>query len=722
MILMSNRSSSFELLHPKVQKWVWDQNWQSLQTIQESTVPYVLKADRDLIISASTGGGKTEAVFLPVLTKILESDCSGNGYSVLYVSPLKALINDQYRRLQDMTKDMGIPVTPWHGDVSASIKSNSLKHPSGILIITPESLEAMLMNRKQTLHNSFDNLRYVIIDEFHSMIGFERGKQLQSLLSRLESYIGRKVPRIAMSATLSDYEAVEQFLRPDSSMPCTVPDCGESNHEIKILLKEYLITKQHDSLAVEDEISDDIYQKLRGTNNLVFANSRVDVELYSVVLSEKCEKNNVPNEFRTHHGSISKVERESVEHELLEGNYPVTAVCTCTLELGIDIGKVKSIAQIGSCSSVSGIRQRLGRSGRRGDASILRIYSYDSEEAGFMYELKHSLIQNIAVVELIREKKYERPCVNAFHFSTLIQQILSSLTQYGGFTPKDGWLLLCRNGAFRNVTSTMFLDLLKYLGEKKVLGMTHNGLIVIGEEGEKIVRQTDFYAAFKADREISVINKKNGKEIGTVQSMEEIGAMILLGGRRWIVEDSDTKAKRIIVSLVRDGGKVSYVGGGALLDRLIAEKMHDVLESDELYPYLDKNTCAIQSLIEARTFYRANHLDNPSVRGFNEAITMTWGGDRINDTILLCSRLYLDKAIKITSISVSLTLDEMNTILSKGKPEANVLASLLPRELKYEQKYDEFLPDNLLDEEYGAARLDVDGAWEVMERIVSFYA
>lgn len=722
MILMSNRSSSFELLHPKVQKWVWDQNWQSLQTIQETTIPYVLKADRDLIISASTGGGKTEAVFLPVLTKMLEPGCSGNGYAVLYVSPLKALINDQYRRLQDMTKDMGIPVTPWHGDVSASIKSNSLKHPSGILIITPESLEAMLMNRKQTLHNSFDNLRYVIIDEFHSMIGYERGKQLQSLLSRLETYIGRKIPRIAMSATLSDYEEVEHFLRPDSSMPCTVPDCGVSNHEIKILLKEYLITKQHDSLAVEDEIAEDIYQKLRGTNNLVFANSRIDVESYSVVLSEKCEKNNVPNEFRTHHGSISKVERESVEHELLEGNYPVTAVCTCTLELGIDIGKVKSIAQIGSCSSVSGIRQRLGRSGRRGDASILRVYSHDSEEAGFLYELRHSLVQNIAVVELIREKKYEKPCVSSFHFSTLIQQILSSLTQYGGFTPKDGWLLLCRNGAFRNVTSTMFLDLLKHLGEKKVLGMTHNGLIVIGEEGEKIVRQTDFYAAFKVDREISVINKKNGKEIGTVQSMEEIGAMILLGGRRWIVEDSDAKSKRIIVSLVRDGGRASYVGGGALLDRLIAEKMHDVLESDELYPYLDKNTCAIQSLIEARTFYRANHLDNPSVRGFSEAITMTWGGDRINDTILLCSRLYLDKAIKITSISVSLTLDEMNTILSKGKPEANVLASLLPRELKYEQKYDEFLPDNLLDEEYGAARLDVDGAWEVMERIVSFYA
>ena len=716
---MSGNSSSFELLHPKVQKWVWAQKWSSLQTIQESTIPYVLKADRDLIISASTGGGKTEAVFLPILTKILENRNSQCGYSVLYVSPLKALINDQYRRLMDMTKDMGIPVTPWHGDVSASIKTNSLKHPSGILVITPESLEAMLMNRKQTLHNSFDSLMYVVIDEFHSLIGFERGKQLQSLLSRLENYIGRKVPRIAMSATLSDYEAVEQFLRPDNSMTCTIPECGESDHEIKILLKEYLITKQHDSLAVEDEISEDIYNKLRGSNNLVFANSRVDVESYSVALAEKCEKNNVPNEFRTHHGSISKIERESVEHELLEGNYPVTAVCTCTLELGIDIGKVKSIAQIGSCSSVSGIRQRLGRSGRRGEPSILRIYSHDSEQEGFLYELRHSLIQNIAVVELIRERKYERPCVCAYHFSTLIQQILSCLTQYGGFTPKDGWLLLCKNGAFNNVTSTMFLNLLKYLGEIKVLAMTHNGLVVIGEEGEKILHQTDFYAAFKSEKEISVVNKRNGKEIGTVQNLENVGAMILLSGRRWIVEESDTKAKRLIVSLVKDGGRASYVGGGALLDYLIAQKMRDVLESDELYSYLDKNTASIQALSDARTFYRVNHLNNPSVRGFSEVITMTWSGDKINDTILLCAKLYLDKSVKKTSISISLTLEEMRDILSNGKPKAEDLSALLPRELKYIQKYDEYLPDALLNLEYGAAMLDVDGAWEVLEKITS---
>ncbi len=716
---MADRSSSFELLHSKVQKWVWDQNWSSLQRIQETTIPYVLKADRDLVISASTGGGKTEAVFLPILTKILEKGTAQSGYSVLYVSPLKALINDQYRRLCDMTKGMGIDVTPWHGDVSASVKSNSLKNPNGIVIITPESLEAMMMNRKLTLQKSFDSLMYVVIDEFHSMLGKERGKQLQSLLSRLENYTGHKVPRIAMSATLSDYEAVEQFLRPDGSLPCTVPDSGIGNHEIHISLKEYIVSKNHDSIAVDSEITDDIYSKLRGSNNLIFANSRVDVESYSLYLADMCEDRNVPNEFRTHHGSISKAERESVEHELLEGNYPVSAVCTCTLELGIDIGKVKSIAQIGSCSSVSGIRQRLGRSGRRGEPSILRIYSRDSEQDGFLFELRHSLIQNIAVVELIREKKYEAPCVSAFHFSTLIQQILSCLTQFGGFLPKDGWQLLCQNGAFRNVTSTMFLDLLKALGEKKVLSMTHNGLIVIGEEGEKIVRQTDFYAAFNAEKEISVVNKRNGKEIGTVQAMEEVGAQIVLGGKRWIVVDSDAKSKRLTVSLIKDGGRAAYIGGGALLDRLIAEKMREVLASDEVYPYLDKNTSAVQALFEARTFYRANHLERPAVQGQGETVTMTWGGDKINQTIQLASKLYLEKVPQITSISIKLTVDEIARIISNKKPEARDLAALLPPAIKYEQKYDELLPDNLLDLEYGAARLDVDGAWEVMISIVS---
>lgn len=715
---MVDKSSSFDLLHPLVQKFIWNQHWHSLQTIQENSIPYVLNADCDLIISAPTGGGKTEAVFFPVLTKILQNGLLMNGYSVLYVSPLKALINDQYRRLIQMTEGMKIGVTPWHGDVSVSVKSSSIKVPNGIIIITPESLEAMLMNRKQTLHRSFDNLMYVIIDEFHSFIGQERGKQLQSILSRLENYTGHRVPRIAMSATLSNYNAVEHFLRPDRKMPCIIPECGEGNHEIRISLKEYIVSKAHDMNAVDTEITDDLFSKLRGSNNLIFANSRVDVETYSLYLSDMCEKSNVPNEFRTHHGSISKAERENVEHELLEGNHPVSAVCTCTLELGIDIGKVKSIAQIGSCSSVSGIRQRLGRSGRRGEPSILRIYSHDSEEEGFMFGLKHALIQNIAVIELIREKKYESPCVNAYHFSTLIQQILSCLTQFGGFTPKDGWLLLCQDGAFTNVTPTMFIELLKGLGKQNVVAMTHNGLVVIGENGEKIVRQTDFYAAFNSEKEVSVVNKLSGKEIGTVQSLENVGSQIILGGKRWMVVDCDVKSKRLIVNIVKTGGKVSYFGGGTVLNRIVTEKMREILISKEIYPYLDKNTLAIQTLKDARAFYHAKNLDKLTVNGYGDTITMTWAGDIINQTILLLAKLYLKKNIQRTAIYVELLVKDMISILLHSRPQAAELAALLPREIKSTQKFDMLLPENLLNLEYGEASLDVEGAWNVMKRLV----
>ncbi len=335
----------------------------------------VLSGESDVIISASTAGGKTEAAFLPILSRILAEP--SKGYDVLYISPLKALINDQYRRLIDMTSGTSIQVTPWHGDIDASRKTRSLKNPSGILIITPESLESFLVNRNTSVKAAFGKLKYVVVDELHAFIGNERGKQLQSLLSRIELITGNKAPRIAMSATFSNYDKVKEFLRQDQSFPCVIPEQGSSNHETRVLVKEYIQSKDRD---IEKEIAQEIFTKLRGSTNLVFTNSRVDAEGYTVCLADMSDEKNVPNEFRVHHGSLSKLERESVELELQAGETPVTALCTSTLELGVDIGKVKSIAQIGVANSVSGLRQRLGRSGRRNEPSILRVFSVENEQ------------------------------------------------------------------------------------------------------------------------------------------------------------------------------------------------------------------------------------------------------------------------------------------------------------------------------------------------------
>ena len=708
---MNNISSSFELLHESVRKWIWAQGWTSLRDIQESSIPVVLRGDSDVIISASTAGGKTEAAFLPVLSRILSEESAG--YDVLYVSPLKALINDQCRRLQDMTSGTSVEVTPWHGDIDASRKARSLKNPGGILIITPESLESFLVNRNSSVKAAFGKLKYVVIDELHAFIGNERGKQLQSLLSRIEIITGNKAPRIAMSATFSDYGKVKEFLRPDLSLPCVIPDQGVGSHETRVLVKEYIQTENRD---IETEIVRELFTKLRGSNNLVFTNSRVAAEGYAVRLGDMSDEENVPNEFRVHHGSLSKVERETVEMELQMGETPITALCTSTLELGVDIGKVKSIAQIGVANSVSGLRQRLGRSGRRNEPSILRVFSIENEEdSGFLYDLRTNLVQNIAVIELLREKAYEDPVINKSHLSTLIQQILSLIASFSGFYPKEGWEILCRRGAFAHVTPELFLKLLKCMGKQELISQLNTGQIIIGKEGERLLRKLDFYTAFVAPTDYDVINNEDAERVGVLQSIPETGYQLILAGRRWIVERVDEKSRKIFVTRIATGGSVSFASEVPEVDELITRKMRDIYMSDEMYPYLDSASDSDEQLNKAREYFLTNKLD---MKFYISNSLFTWAGAKINRTIALLCKLRLEKNLDYNYLKITgITPADIAYILSQPKPQGTELAALLPRSSKQKQKYDHLLSDELIDHEYACTYLDVDKAWDELQTL-----
>lgn len=712
---MARVSVSFELLDIRIRQWIWKQGWTSLKDIQENAIPFVLEGRSDVIISASTAGGKTEAAFLPILTSLLQNDTS-NGFQVLYISPLKALINDQYRRLLDMTTETGINVTPWHGDIDMSQKKRSLKNPNGIIIITPESLESFLINRRRFLPSAFSSLRYVVIDELHSFIGTERGKQLQSLLSRIEQIILRKIPRIAMSATFSDYSAVKCFLRDDESLPCAIPPQGNSNHEIKILVKEYIQTKDID---VTDSISQEIYKKLRGSNNLVFTNDRGYAESYGVHLSNMCEINGVPNEFRVHHGSISKIERESVERDLQKGECPVTVFCTSTLELGIDVGKVKSIAQVGTAYSVSGLRQRLGRSGRRNEPSILRVFSIENKDNGLLYNLRSSLVQNIAVIELMRQHKYEKPSINNYHFSTLIQQILAVIAQFGGFYPKEGWLMLCRNGAFKNVTPELFLEVLKSLGNKSVISQLDTKQIVVGKLGEKILKSPDFYVAFVSPIEFTVINSANSRHIGMIQYKPQKNMVIILSGKRWIVEDVDENTMKVYVSTMKTGGLAFFSGDGAELDYIIAKKMYEIYQVDTIYPYLDDYTEAKNHLNQSRLFFQQNSLSKTFFLQYgNTSYFFTWAGIKANRAIALLLQYCLKKECSYNGLYVlNITQEDINLLERTKMPSAIEIVSILPRQCKIFQKYDYLLSDKLLDIEYSNTYIDFNLAKEIIFRV-----
>lgn len=224
-------SSAFSRLHPGIQRWIWEQKWGELRPTQAQAVTPILGGRTDVIVSAATASGKTEAAFLPMLSALAAEPTTSPGIGILYISPLKALINDQYDRLSSLAGSADLAVHRWHGDVPGNQKTAILAKPTGLLLITPESLEALFVLRGTQISTLLGALRYVVVDELHSFIGTERGAQLQSLLHRCELAIRRRVPRVALSATLGDMSSAAEFIRPgggDGVLQIIDDDAGQA--------------------------------------------------------------------------------------------------------------------------------------------------------------------------------------------------------------------------------------------------------------------------------------------------------------------------------------------------------------------------------------------------------------------------------------------------------------------------------------------------------------
>ncbi len=367
---MSQESSSFHLLDERIQRFIWAEGWESLRDAQEAAIPLIVPANRDVIVAAATAAGKTEAAFLPALTHLLQADQTG---LIVYVSPLKALINDQFERLDRLCELLEVPVWPWHGDISASTKSRFLSKRRGVLLITPESLEALLCNRGSAVGAVFEQIAFIIVDELHAFIGTERGKQLQSLMHRIEGAIGRGVPRIGLSATLGDMTLAADFLRPGKGRGVALIESKATGVELKILLKGYeeprvvlspeQMPQGADGIDEEGEerepvapahIAAHLFKSLRGSSNLVFPNSRRQVESYTHLLNQMCEAHQVPNEFWPHHGSLSKELRAETESVLKNQEQPATGMsvaCKTVMQMtsvrGVNTATCQSTPQNG---------------------------------------------------------------------------------------------------------------------------------------------------------------------------------------------------------------------------------------------------------------------------------------------------------------------------------------------------------------------------------------
>ena len=723
-------SSAYQQLHPEIQRWIWGKNWPGLREIQEASIPPILDGKCDVILEAGTSSGKTEAAMLPVLTRIASDGIDGS-VRAMYIGPLKALINDQFMRLEFLCEKLSIPVTKWHGDASDTAKKRLRANPAGVLLITPESLEAVFARSGHTVSKMFGHLAYIVIDELHAFVGTERGRQLQSLMHRMDIALRRRVQRIGLSATLGDKSIAAEFLRPGFADRVVTLSCHGSQ-TIEIQVKGYEVPNVNPQSADEDsrvpsrdqdqdvqfeDISAHLFGTLRGSNNLIFANSRNDVEIVSDRLARRSELNRVPNEFFPHHGKLAKDIREQLEAALKDKDRHISAVCTSTLEMGIDIGDIKSVAQVGVPPSVAALRQRIGRSGRRGDPSVLRVYIRELEIGGngrVRDILRLQLIQAIAMIELIVERWNEPPARAAPHFSTLVHQILSLIAQHGGVRADEAFRALCKGGPFAYVTQADFMILLQGLGREKIIEQAGDGTLLCGPAGERIVNHYSFYAVFHAEEEFRLVYA--GRTLGTmpVSSPLDGDQFIIFAGKRWRILSVHDAEKLIELAPAPASGLIppNQSPPGDVHDR-VREQMRQVLSGVRIPSFLDSKGRAL--LGEARVNFASMQLHESSIAQHSQGpTTIAWKGTKICNTLALgLKHLGLRASpdggpdICVSGASV----DKVQSALAElatSFPAPDALVKQV-QNLRVE-KFDNYLPIELLQKEYAVRRLDIAGA------------
>ena len=761
-------SAAFALLHPRMQRWVHEEGWTTLHDAQERAIAPILAGDRDLVICAATAAGKTEAAFLPICSALAaERDAADSGpppdpwaghdpwaedpkpaptgIQVLYLSPLKALINDQFQRLEQLCERAGLAVHRWHGDVAGSAKARVRRDPSGILLITPESLEATFVNRGSELARQFAGLRYVVVDELHSFLAEPRGAQLQSLLGRLELVLRRRPPRIGLSATLGDMGAAARFLRPSDPDGVLVISSDADHQELRLQIRGYRATapalgageagrleasgQEVDPDALLDGgqivIADHIFRTLRGTDNLVFSNTRAGVEVFADMLARRCEAEGLPVEFWPHHGSLAKDVREVVEAQLKDRSRPVTAICTSTLEMGIDIGSVASVAQIGPPPSVAALRQRLGRSGRRGEPAVIRIYVDEDEldvRSSPIDQLRTRLVQSIAMTELLLERWIEPPADPGLNLSTLIQQILSLIAQHGGVSPKEAHQALCGPGPFAQVGPGRFAALLRDMAAEDLIAQTTDGLLLHGPAGERAVNHYSFYTAFQTAEEWRLV--ADGRTLGSLPITQPllVGGLLIFGGRRWRITAVDGPAR--VVELTRSGGGVppSFGGGGAPVSDEVRARMVAAYEGTGAPAYLDAG--ARELLGDARANWARLGLSTSRMLAWGtDTVVLPWVGDAALGTLAVAlRRAGLDADVEGVGLLLGETTpaqaaDAFSALAGAPAPDPKELARSV--ENRAIDKWDWVLGEELSAAAYAARAFDIERAWAFVRSIAS---
>ena len=729
----------FERYAPFIQDYIYRSGWQSLRAVQNAAGDAIFNTEENVLLTASTASGKTEAAFFPILTLLDENPSRTVG--VLYIAPLKALINDQFGRLSELCEEEGIAVTRWHGDAAQSRKRKLLKKPSGILQITPESLESLLINKHMEIPSLFGDLRFIVIDEIHSLLRADRGLQTFCLIERLCRLAGCDPRRIGLSATIGNPELAGQFLAAGSGRSTVIPKFDGGKEVWRLSMEHFYNTAPQadegklvpaEAPPVEEptdtapKAADPgigyIFEHTRGKKCLVFTNSREECEAVCQQLRQYCEVNREPDRFLIHHGNLSASYRESAEEEMKDDDSLMSVCATATLELGIDIGRLERAFQIDAPFTVSGFLQRMGRTGRRGDPSEMWfVMREEHQEARAMLpdSIPWYLIQGIALVQLYIEERFvEPPRLDRLPYSLLYHQTMSTLASHGEMTAGELASRVLTLSCFHRITQEDYRLLLRHLLEIDHINRTENGGLILGLAGERVVNNYKFYAVFQENVEYTV--RSGSEQLGTIVKPPPVGDKIAIAGRVWVVEDVDHKRRELYCTLVK-GNIPAYFGdvAGDIHTRIL-ERMYRVLGEEKQYPYLMPH--ALCRLAEARETFRVSGMgEKPLVHlGGKMWALFPWVGSYAFLALerFLKQRCALRLGLKGLQSSrpyyIQFTMQageaEFYEILcEEAEKDFDPLELVYPKEVPVFEKYDEFVPEELVRKGFACGVLDTAG-------------
>jgi ATP-dependent Lhr-like helicase len=570
-------SSAFDRLSGAMQYQIVNGlGFSGLRPVQEMAIDAILDG-KNCVVLAPTAGGKTEAAFFPLFSQMDAQDW--RPVSVIYVAPLRALLNNQEERLSRYAQLIGRRAFKWHGDVTDSLRRAFVNEPADLLLTTPESLEVMLMSRRVPARELFKNLRAVVIDEVHAFVADDRGGHLSSLLERLSRFCGHDVQRIGLSATIGNPDEILRWAAGSSKRVGEVvtPPRLKTTPELKL---DYVGNLQNAAQVIAG-----LHQ---GEKRLVFADSRAKVEGLGAALTKIGVRTYIT------HSALAREVRERAE-QAFAGERDCVIVATSALELGIDIGDLDRVLQIDCPTTVASFLQRMGRSGRRAGTQA---------NCTFLATDGKALVQTAALLRLYKSGFVESVQLRRRAFHLLAHQLLALTIQESGVPVSDWWGWISTATPFSGIGDADRAALFEHMVAEGIVTI-EAGLVELGLEGERLYGFRHFmelYSVFQTPRMFTVL--WGTQEIGTlealfVQSSDANAFVFTLGARSWRAVRIDWDNGLVHAEPMQSDRLARWIGQPRMLGRELCETIRQVLTSSDIDAEWSQR--AVAQLTQART-------------------------------------------------------------------------------------------------------------------------